>query len=149
MDTVGTAGALGRPVRPEGRRVHYVHKVHLACGGPGPAPPLAPAARPGRITPMASALTPEDYELALRDLEGRLDAFLQSGEGSRKELRRQAEDVLSLAEQFPEVYARHPQVEGLVAELLARQQQEKYMAFNAPREAPGCMFGWLLGRRRK
>ncbi len=98
---------------------------------------------------MATSLTPEDYELALSDLEGRLDAFLQSGEGNRKELRRAAEDVLSLADEFPEVYARHPHVEGLVAGLLARQQQEKYMAFNAPREAPGCMFGWLLGRRPK
>jgi hypothetical protein len=98
---------------------------------------------------MPASLTPEDYELALRDLQERLEAFLQRGEGSRKALRREAEDVLSLAEQFPDVYARHPQIEGLVAELLARQQQEKYMAFNAPREAPGCMFGWLLrGRKR-
>jgi hypothetical protein len=96
---------------------------------------------------MAGTLTPEDYDLALRDLANRLEAYLQRGEGSRKELRRQAEDVLSLSAQFPEVYARHPEVEGLVAELLARQQQEKYMAFNAPREAPGCMFGWLLRRR--
>jgi hypothetical protein len=96
---------------------------------------------------MPASLTPEDYELALRDLEGRLNAYLQSGEGSRKDLRRAAEDVLSLSDQFPEVYARHPQLEGLVAELLAREQQERYMAFNAPREAPGCMFGWLLGRR--
>jgi hypothetical protein len=98
---------------------------------------------------MAGAFTPEDYELVLRDLEGRLEAFLLRGEGSRKELRREAEDALSLAAEFPQVYERHPQLEGLVAELLARQQQEKYMAFNAPREAPGCMFGWLLGRRRQ
>ena len=94
----------------------------------------------------APSLTPEDYELALRDLEGKLEAFLQRGEGSRKALRRQAEEMLSLRDQFREVYDRHPGIEGLVAELLAREQQERYMAFNAPREAPGCLLGWLFRR---
>lgn len=93
---------------------------------------------------MPASLTPEYYELALRDLQAKLDAFLQRGEGSRKALRRQAEDVLSLSDQFPDTYARHPEIEGLVAELLAREQQERYMAFNAPREAPGCLLGWLV-----
>ena len=95
---------------------------------------------------MPTSLTPQDYDLALRDLQARLDAFLQRGEGSRKVLRREAEDVLALTDQFPEVYARHPEIEGLVAELLAREQQERYMAFNAPREAPGCLLGWLFRR---
>jgi len=97
---------------------------------------------------MGAALTPEDYELALRDLKGKLEAFIERGEGSRKALRREAEDVLSLSEQFPEVYARHPEIEGLVAELLARERQEKYMAFGAQREAPGCLLGWLVRGRR-
>ena len=97
---------------------------------------------------MGVPLTPQDYELALRDLKGKLEAYHQRGEGSRKALRREAEDVLSLSEQFPEVYARHPEIEGLVAELLAREQQAKYMASDAPREAPGCLLGWLFKGRK-
>jgi hypothetical protein len=129
-------------------------------GGEGRRPTVASGAPRGRITRAQSAhnrqeapaipssLTPDDYDLALRDLEGKLEAFIQRGEGSRRALRREAEDALSLRDEFPQVYARHPGIEGLVAELLAREQQERYMSFNAPREAPGCLLGWLVRRRK-
>jgi hypothetical protein len=55
--------------------------------------------------------------------------------------------VLEAAGQFPEVCSRYEDVEGMVAELLARRQQRKFMATDAPKESPGCLLGWLLGRR--
>ena len=49
----------------------------------------------------ASPLTPDDYELALQDLEGKLEAFILRGEGKRNVLRREAEEALVLSEQYP------------------------------------------------
>ena len=63
-------------------------------------------------------------------------------------LRRQAEEVLSLREQFPDVYSRYEDVEGLIADVLARQRQKQFMASDAPKEAPGCLLGWLFRRKR-
>jgi hypothetical protein len=93
-------------------------------------------------------LTPEEFELHLTDLRDRLRAHLERGEGSYSDLRAEAEKVLSLAGEHPEEYARHPEVEGLVADLLARGRQKEFMAWGAPEEAPGCLLGWLFGGRR-
>ena len=92
-------------------------------------------------------ITPEDYELYLRDLREKLKAYLERGAGSTKELRKQAELVLPLAEQFPDIFAKYADVEGMVAEVLARQQQEKFTAQPTSAEAPGCLLGWLLKRK--
>ncbi len=94
-----------------------------------------------------AALTPEDYERELEELERRLQDYVERGEGERKQLRRDAQSVLALRGEFPNIYARHTAIEGLIADLLAREQQEKFVATEAPREAPGCMFGWLLRRK--
>ena len=57
--------------------------------------------------------------------------------------------MLELAEDFPELLERNQDVQGLAAELLARRQQQRFLAQSAaPREAPGCLLGWLLPRRR-
>ena len=96
-----------------------------------------------------SSLTPEEYELHLKDLRERLKLYLERGEGDTRQLLHDTESVLELADEFPEVLKRHEDVQGLAAELLARRQQQKFVAQSgAPREAPGCLLGWLLGRRR-
>lgn len=94
-------------------------------------------------------LTPEEYEMAIRDLQQRLEAYLERGEGDRKQLRREAQDVLNLSNEFPGVYARNSRIEGMVADLLAREQQQKFIAQQEEREAPGCLLGWLFNRSRE
>ena len=74
-----------------------------------------------------SGLTPQEYELHTADLCERLKAYLERGEGDLGKLLKEAEEILSLAEQFPDVGERHPELEGLVAETLARRQQRKFM----------------------
>lgn len=96
-----------------------------------------------------TSLTPEDYELEIRQLKRDLKAYLERGEGDRKELRRKAEQVLKLSDEFPRVYADHSDLEGMVADLLAREEQEKFLSTEAPRESPGCLLGWLWGRKRQ
>jgi hypothetical protein len=57
--------------------------------------------------------------------------------------------VLELAQDFPEILEGNQDVQGLAAELLARREQQRFLAQSAaPREAPGCLLGWLLRRRR-
>jgi hypothetical protein len=97
---------------------------------------------------MATPLTPEEFELHLEDLCERIRAYLERGEGKYDRLRSQAEEVLSLSDEFPEVYERHTEVEGLIAAMLAREKQKEFMAWNAPGEAPGCLLGWLFRGRR-
>jgi hypothetical protein len=96
-----------------------------------------------------SSLTPQEFELHLKDLRQRLRAYLERGEGSLRGLRKEAEDVLALAPQFPQVYERYPDVEGMVAEMLARQRQEDIFGTGKPRQAPGCMLAWLLHRKQR
>ena len=97
----------------------------------------------------AEGLTPEEFELHLKDLRERLRAYLTAGEGDARGLLRDAEFVLELAEGFPEVVERNEDVQGLVAEVLARRQQEKLFGQgDEGRQAPGCLLGWLLPRRR-
>jgi hypothetical protein len=95
-------------------------------------------------------LTPEEYELHLKDLRERLRLYLERGEGNSRQLLHDTESVLELADDFPEVMERNQDVHGLVGELLARQQQERFFAESAaPREAPGCLLGWFFPRRRR
>ena len=109
----------------------------------------APPRLPGRSTITSPDLTPQEYELYLKDLAERLRDFLERSEGRPDRLKQDAEDLLGLADAHPDVFARHSDVEGLVAEMLARVEQTKFRsAGTASREAPGCMFGWLLGRRK-
>jgi hypothetical protein len=55
--------------------------------------------------------------------------------------------VLELRDEFPQVYARHENVEGLMADMLARRQQKKFRADESVTdEKPGCLLGWLFGR---
>jgi len=94
-------------------------------------------------------LTPQEYELHVRDLRERLRSFLESGAGDMKVLLHDAESVMELAEQYPEVVRRHPDLEGLVAELLARREQRRFTSAGtgSQQERSGCLLGWLLGRR--
>ena len=97
-----------------------------------------------------SSLTPQEYESHLEDLRHRLRAYLERGEGAPRQLLHDAESVLELADEFPEILKRNEDVQGLVAELLARWQQEKFLAHPcAPRETPGCLLGWLLASKGK
>jgi hypothetical protein len=94
------------------------------------------------------------YERLLTDFEARAEAFLERGEGSEAALLREAEELLKQREEYPEVFARHGHVEGLVAEMIARRRQAEVFGAGAAagaREAPGCLLGWLgglAGRRR-
>ena len=95
------------------------------------------------------SLTPQEFELHLEDLRARLTAYLERGEGKLDRLLGEAEQVLSLRDEFPEVWARHQDVEGLVADALARRRQQHVLGTPDRREAPGCLLGWLLGRRNR
>jgi len=67
-----------------------------------------------------SRLTPEEYEL-----------HLESGEGEIKQLLHDTESVLELADDFPEVLERNQDVQGLAAELMARREQQRFLAQSA------------------
>ena len=107
--------------------------------------PVAPGRGEDAIN--GTSLTPEEYELHLKDLCGRLRTYLEGGGGDPGHLLKDAENVLELRDEFPDVFQRHEIVEGLVAELLARRQQDKFRSQGTTRrETPGCLLGWL---RRK
>jgi hypothetical protein len=54
--------------------------------------------------------------------------------------------VLALRDEYPEVYARHAEIEGLIADMIARRQQKKFRADQSvTQENPGCLLGWLFG----
>ncbi len=93
-----------------------------------------------------SGLTPEDIELHLKDLRERLTAFLERGEGKVTELRREAEQVFAVRDEFAEVFERHGDVEGLVADFLAREKQYQFMGGPEKPENRGCLLGWLFRR---
>ncbi len=96
-----------------------------------------------------TSLTSEEYELHLKDLADRLRTYFEGGGGDIGGLLKDAENVLELREEFPDVFQRHEQVEGLVAELLARGQQERFRSQGgAQREKPGCLLGWLRRGKR-
>jgi len=96
------------------------------------------------------ALTPDEFELHLRDLEQRLDDYLERGEGKSGELLRLGEELLGMREAYPDVWNRHGRVEGMLADVLARRQRDKVVASQEPtEERPGCLIGWLLGRGRR
>ncbi len=96
----------------------------------------------------SSGLTPEDIELHLNDLRERLVAFLERGEGKASELRKAAEHVFALRDEFAEVFERHGDIEGLVADFLARQRQVEFTGVQERRDAPGCLLAWLFRRRK-
>jgi hypothetical protein len=99
--------------------------------------------------PAMTELTPQEFELHLKDLRDRLRALLDKGEGSSGELRREAEELLLMAGGYPGVYERYPNLPGLVADLLAREKQKEYVAAGPRGEAPGCLLGWLLRRKKR
>jgi hypothetical protein len=94
-----------------------------------------------------SSLTPEEFELHVQDLRQRLQAFLERGEGSLPRLRKDAEEVYLLRSDYAEVFDRHPDLDGLVGEMLARREQRRFVAPGARTESPGCLLGWLVRRR--
>jgi hypothetical protein len=104
---------------------------------------------PREKTVAGSPLTPAEYELHLKDLREKLSAYFERGEGSLKSLHKEAEAVLALADDFSEIYGRYPEVEGMVAELLAREKQQEVFGMSTPAQAPGCALGWLAGRKKK
>lgn len=94
-----------------------------------------------------TSLTPQEFELHLKDLRERLVALLERGEGQLVELRKDAEQVLMLRDQFPEVYERYGDIEGLIAEMLAREKQLAFRGTDEVGEAPGCLLGWLFRKK--
>ncbi len=91
-----------------------------------------------------SSLTAQEFELHLKDLREKLREYLETGEGKYRDLRRQAENVLALAEEFPAVYRRYEDIEGLVAAMLAREKQKEFMTSEPAEEKSGCLLGWLF-----
>ena len=107
---------------------------------------------PGGPAMAQGGLSPQGFELHMRDLRSKLSAYFERGEGSARQLLKEAENVFALAPQFPEVFARFPEVEGMVADLLARQRQEDVFGSGPARgrpNAPGCMLGWLFRPRKR
>jgi hypothetical protein len=97
---------------------------------------------------MGSLLRPEEYENDIKALKRRLKDYLETGEGKEKELMDECEKVLALREEYPQVYARQEDLEGLIADMLARRQQKKFKADESvTQESPGCLLGWLFGGR--
>ena len=94
------------------------------------------------------SLTPAEYEAHLKDLEERLRLYLDRGEGSAGQLLKDAEHVFELADDYREVFDRHPSVEGLVGELLARKRQDQFLPQAPPKRSPGCALGWLFRRKK-
>jgi hypothetical protein len=95
---------------------------------------------------MDSLLRPEEYEMDIKALKQRLKDYLEKNEGKEQELMDECEKVVALREEFPEVYARHPELEGLIADMLARRQQKKFRADESvTNDSPGCLLGWLFG----
>jgi len=95
-------------------------------------------------------VTEAEYETYLDDLRDRLKSYLDSGAGDRDRLLKDAEKVLELKDEHPQAFQRHKEVEGLVAELLARRQQQMFAQSMVCREQPGCIGSWLsMFRRRK
>jgi len=93
-----------------------------------------------------NVITPQEYELHLKDLTERLRAHLGGGGEDARTLLREAEELLELGEVYPEVLQRHTAVEGLVAGVLAHERQREFTGdLYSDREAPGCLLGWLFG----
>jgi hypothetical protein len=99
---------------------------------------------------MTDGLTQDEYGLHLQDLKRQLEAYIETGEGDPKRIQKEAEELLELREQYAEIYARHPEIEGLCCAFIARRQQMKVLGVGqAPGNAPGCLLGWFLrGRGR-
>lgn len=95
-----------------------------------------------------TGLTPDEYSLHLQDLKARMEAFLDKGEGDLRRLLHDAEELVGMRDEFPEVYERYPDIEGLCCGVLARRQQMRVMGGPQEKEAPGCLFGWLARRKR-
>ncbi len=98
---------------------------------------------------MASSLTPNEYELELQSLRESVTAYVERGEGDYKRIRGRAEELLLLRKEFPEVYSRHGDIEGVIADMLAREKQRQYMAWYKQEESPGCLLGWLFRRKQE
>lgn len=90
----------------------------------------------------------QEYAQSLDMLTERLKEYLDSHEGSRKQLMREARELLELKEAYPEVYSNYREIEGLVGDMMARKHQERFLKQREKKEeaqSPGCLIGWLLG----
>jgi hypothetical protein len=95
-----------------------------------------------------SHISPQEYELSLKALINRIKTYLESGEGDTDQIIREAQELLEMKDVYPEALRRHRELEGLLGELLARREQERFRGSSKDeREAPGCMLGWLFGDR--
>lgn len=94
-----------------------------------------------------SHISPQEYELSLEALIDRIEAYLETGQGDSEQIVREASELLELKEIYPEAMRRHRELEGLLGELLAKREQERFTARQGKeREAPGCLLGWLFKR---
>lgn len=92
-------------------------------------------------------ISPREYEMSIEALIDRIEIYLDTGEGDSQQIIREAEELLELKDVYPEAINRHPELQGLLGELLARKQQERFRANRKEgeeREAPGCLLGWLF-----
>lgn len=93
-------------------------------------------------------LSPEEYELHLKDLSERLEVFLERGEGDAGRLLKLAEELLGMSEAFPAVYEKYRRIEGLAGDMLAKRTQQQFMKGDSAAGARrGCLIGWLFGER--
>ena len=94
-----------------------------------------------------NSLSPEEYELHLKDLSQRLEAFLHGNGGDAGRLLNLAEELIGMSDSFPEIYEKHRQIEGLIGETFARRKQQQFLSNAASnRTERGCLLGWLFGK---
>ena len=93
-----------------------------------------------------TSLTNAEYEAHLKDLRDRLVAYLECAQGTTQTLLKDAQYVLELAGQYPDIFKHYEDVQGMVGEILARQKQGEFLVqLGGEGQSPGCLLGWLAG----
>ncbi|MFP4175942.1 MAG: hypothetical protein ACOC2T_01345 [Planctomycetota bacterium] len=90
----------------------------------------------------------QEYSQYLDMLIDRMEQYLDSDEGSREQLMREARELLELKDVYPDVYDNHRKIEGLVGDMMARKHQERFIEQGGKEQegqSPGCLIGWLMG----
>lgn len=93
-----------------------------------------------------SHISPQEYEMSIQALIERIKTYLDTGQGDTEQILREAEELLEMRNIYPEAMHRHRELQGLLGDLLARREQERFSSpQGGEREAPGCLLGWLFG----
>jgi hypothetical protein len=85
----------------------------------------------------------------LRYLSERLEDLVESGEGNAEKILDEAAELLELGQNhYPDILRGHPEIQGMLGDVLARRQQEKFMTGQQQEsDARGCLLGWLFRKK--